>query len=271
MRISIVNTKYEKLKTELESYGSAAIAFSGGVDSTFLLCAAKDVLGDKCIAVTAKSCSFPERELKEAADYAAQIGVKHIIVDSEELDIDGFASNPENRCYLCKNELFTKIKAVAAKHGIAEIAEGSNLDDNGDYRPGLQAVAEHGVKSPLRAVGLGKAEIREISRELGLPTWDKQSFACLSSRFPYGTSITAERLRQIDKAEQYLLDLGLKQVRVRHHGTLARIETDEPGFATLAELPVRRKLYAEFKRIGFVYTAIDLLGYRTGSMNEGMK
>lgn len=266
-----IHQKYDKLKQYLVELGSVAIAFSGGVDSTFLLKTAHDMLGDCAIAVTARSCSFPERELKEAAAFCEREGIKHIICDSEELDIEGFAQNPVNRCYLCKNELFTKIWAVAREHGIENIAEGSNMDDNGDYRPGLTAVAEQGVKSPLRYVELTKNEIRDLSKKMGLPTWNKQSFACLSSRFPYGESITPERLLMIDRAEQLLLDMGLRQVRVRHHGNLARIETDEDGFHILMDRERRETIHNEFKQLGFSYVSLDLLGYRTGSMNETLK
>ena len=263
--------KFEHLKSYIESLGSVAVAFSGGVDSTFLLKVAHDVLGDKAMAVTARSCSFPERELREAESFCAAHGIAHVVCDSEELEIEGFSQNPTNRCYLCKNELFTKIWAVARERGIKNVAEGSNMDDNGDYRPGLTAVAEQGVKSPLRYAELYKSEIRELSRELGLPTWDKQSFACLASRFPYGETINAERLGMIDKAEQLLLDLGFRQVRVRHHGDVARIETDEDGFGKLMDKNTRELIYRSFKEIGFPYVALDLIGYRTGSMNETMK
>ena len=262
------DTKYEKLKAYLSSLGSVAVAFSSGVDSTFLLKTAHDVLGDRAIAVTARSCSFPERELKEAVAFCEKENIRHVICDSEELDIEGFSQNPLNRCYLCKNELFTKIWAIARKNGVENVAEGSNMDDNGDYRPGLVAVAEQGVKSPLRYAELTKDEIRAISKEIGLPTWNKQSFACLSSRFPYGESITPEKLGMVDKAEQLLLDMGLKQVRVRHHGNLARIETDENGFMILTDLKNRKAVHDRIKQFGFTYVAIDLLGYRTGSMNE---
>ncbi|GBU27519.1 adenine nucleotide alpha hydrolases [Treponema sp. R8-4-B8] len=265
---SLIFQKHEKLKQYLRELESVAIAFSSGVDSTFLLKTAHDVLGDKVIAVTARSCSFPERELKEAVSFCESENIRHIICDSEELNIEGFAQNPANRCYLCKNELFTKIWAVAREHGIENVAEGSNLDDNGDYRPGLTAVTEQGVKSPLRYARLTKEEIRFLSKNMGLPTWDKQSFACLSSRFPYGESITPEKLGMIDKAEQLLLDMGLRQVRVRHHGNLARIETDEDGFLILTDRKNRENIYTQLKQYGFTYIAVDLLGYRTGSMNE---
>jgi len=262
------NIKYEKLKNYLQELGSVAIAFSGGVDSTFLLKTAHDVLGDHIIAVTARSCSFPKRELDEAAAFCKKEGIVHIIFNSEEMKIEGFRENPANRCYLCKRELFTKILTIAKEHKILHIAEGSNKDDEGDYRPGLTAVAELGIKSPLSYAELNKREIRLLSKEMNLPTWNKQSFACLSSRFPYGEEINPERLGKIDKAEQFLLDTGFHQVRVRYHGNLARIETDEAGFALMSSPEKREKIYTALKELGFTYIALDLLGYRTGSMNE---
>ncbi|MDR2583176.1 MAG: nickel pincer cofactor biosynthesis protein LarC [Fibromonadaceae bacterium] len=260
--------KYEKLKNYLQELGNVAIAFSGGVDSTFLLKTAHDVLGDRVIAVSARSCSFPKRELDEAAAFCKKEGIAHIIFDSEELEIEGFSKNPANRCYLCKRELFTKILNIAKEHKILHIAEGSNKDDEGDYRPGLTAVVELGIKSPLRYAELNKREIRHLSKEMNLPTWNKQSFACLSSRFPYGEEINPERLGKIDKAEQFLLDSGFHQVRVRYHGNLARIETDEEGFALMSSPEKREKIYTTLKELGFTYIALDLLGYRTGSMND---
>ena len=260
--------KYEMLKEYLNSLKSVAIAFSSGVDSTFLLYAAKEALGDKVIAVTASSCSFPVRELEEAKMFCLEHGIRHVVVKSEELEIEGFSHNPKNRCYLCKHELFTKIREIADKEGIREIAEGSNLDDNGDYRPGLMAVAELEITSPLRKIGFSKEQIRILSRYLGLPTWNKQSFACLSSRFPYGEEITEKKLGMVDKAEQLLIDLGFHQLRVRIHGSIARIELNPAEFSGFMKENIRSEVYTKLKEYGFTYVTLDILGYRTGSMNE---
>lgn len=266
-----IHDKYRVLQENLKALGSAAVAFSSGVDSTFLLKAAQEALGDKVIAVTASSCSFPKRELEEAKAFCEKNGIRQIIVESEELDIDGFRQNPKNRCYLCKHELFEKIWEIAKENGMNAVAEGSNMDDNGDYRPGLIAVKELGVSSPLRQAGLSKAEIRELSKEMGLPTWDKQSFACLSSRFVYGETINEQKLGMVDKAEQLLLDMGFHQVRVRIHGNIARIEVLLEEITKIVEEKNRMKIASKLKEYGFDYVTLDLLGYRTGSMNETLE
>lgn len=263
-----LHRKLRKLQDYLTEMESVAIAFSSGVDSSFLLKVAHDTLGDAVIAVTAKSCSFPERELNEAKHFCEKEGIEHIVIESEELLIDGFRQNPVNRCYLCKHGLFEKIGEIVRKRNIACMAEGSNMDDNGDYRPGLQAVSELGVKSPLRYAELYKDEIRQLSKEMGLPTWNKQSFACLSSRFVYGETISEEKLGMVDKAEQLLLDLGFSQVRVRIHGSIARIEIFQKEFEKLIAAEIREKVYSTFHGLGFSYVTMDLRGYRAGSMNE---
>lgn len=263
-----LNDKMECLKQYLVSLKSVAVAFSSGVDSTFLLKVAHEVLGDRVIAVTAKSCSFPKRELEEAKAFCKKEGIRHFICESEELEIEGFSKNPVNRCYLCKRELFEKIGEIAADNHIENIAEGSNLDDNGDYRPGLQAAAELDIKSPLRYAGMTKEDIRRLSRKLGLATWNKQSFACLSSRFVYGEDITREKLSMVDRAEQLLLDMGFHQIRVRIHDKIARIEILPEEFEKLLQPEIREKVISEFRSCGFSYVTMDLQGYRTGSMNE---
>ena len=260
--------KYNDLIRTIKDFGSVAVAFSSGVDSTFLLYAAKEALGDRVIAVTAQSCSFPKRELNEAKDFCEQQQIRHFICESEELDIDGFSHNPKNRCYLCKHELFEKIQKIAEQEKITAIVEGSNLDDNGDYRPGLTAVAELGIHSPLRSIGFTKEDIRALSRHFGLPTCNKQSFACLSSRFVYGETISREKLGMVDKAEQLLLDLGFHQVRVRIHGMIARIEIMPEEFPKIIQEDIRSQITESFKSFGFTYVSLDLTGYRTGSMNE---
>ena len=263
-----MSDKQEKLEKLLESYKRVAVAFSSGVDSTYLLKMAQKVLGENVIAVTASSCSFPKRELEEAKTFCRENGIRHIVVESEELDIDGFRQNPKNRCYLCKHELFEKILSIAKENGIETVVEASNTDDDGDYRPGLVAVKELGIESPLRHVGLSKKEIREYSKELGLPTWNKQSFACLSSRFVYGETISEEKLAMVDQAEQLLLDMGFHQLRVRIHDKLARIEVQPSEFEKIMQEENRTKIFHKLKQYGFTYVTLDLQGYRTGSMNE---
>ena len=268
--MNILHQKLDELKSCLRSLESVTVAFSGGVDSTFLLKVAHDELKDKVIAVTARSTSFPERELNEAVQFAKSNGITHIVFDSEELDIEDFRKNPVNRCYLCKKELFGKIKEIAQQHNSKFIAEGSNIDDNSDYRPGLAAVEELDVKSPLRIAKLSKDEIRLLSKEMNLPTWNKQSFACLSSRFVYGETISREKLKAVDLSEQLLLDMGFSQVRVRIHGNLARIEILPEEFPKLLNPVLRESIYSNLKGFGFTYISLDLLGYRTGSMNEAL-
>jgi len=239
----MADTKLEKLKSLLKEMDKVAVAFSGGVDSTFLLKVAEDVLGDRVIAVTARSSTYPEREFKEAADFIKKLGIKHIVITSDELEIEGFSHNPVNRCYFCKKELFSKVKEIALQNGIRYVVDGSNIDDTG---------------------------IRRYSREMGLPTWNKQAFACLASRFPYGQEITHEKLEMVDRAEQYLLDLGFRQVRVRHHGEIARIEVARDERKRFFDEDLLDKVQAKLKEVGFRYVTLDLQGYRTGSMNEGL-
>jgi uncharacterized protein len=260
--------KLNVLRNNIRVMESVAVAYSGGVDSTFLLKVAHDVLAENAVALTSRSYIHAEREFRQAVQFAQKIGAKQVVIHSEELEIEGFSDNPPNRCYLCKKELFSKISEWARQNSIRYVADGSNTDDLGDYRPGTQAAKELGVVNPLQEAGLNKDEIRILSKELGLPTWDKPAFACLASRFPYGQKITREKLRQVDQGEQFLLDLGFRQVRVRHHGDGARLEvsTDERG--KFFDTALMDKVYEKFARLGFTYVSLDLKGYRTGSMNE---
>lgn len=263
-----LETKLERLKSEILRMEKVVIAFSGGVDSSFLLKVAHEVLGENVLAVTAKSSTYPEREFNEAVEFVTDYGIPHRIIVSEELEVEGFSDNPLNRCYLCKHEMFNKIRQIAKDEGYKSIAEGSNKDDLGDYRPGMQAISELGIASPLKDAGLSKNDIRLLSKELGLKTWNKPSFACLSSRFPYGEKITAQKLHMVDNAEQFLIDLGFRQIRVRHHGSVARIEVEEIDFDRFLDKQMRNDVYTKLKELGFVHVTLDLKGYRTGSMNE---
>jgi len=253
----------------LKDLKSCAIAYSGGVDSTFLSKVSYDALGDNALAVTATSSTYPQRELEDARQYAKEIGIHHVIIHSEELDLPRFSDNPPDRCYYCKKELFRKIQQIAQEHHLNVVVDGSNADDTSDYRPGARARDELGVRSPLKEVGLTKQEIRQLSSKLHLRSAEKPAFACLASRFPYGVKITKERLAQVEAAEEFLLSLGIKQCRVRYHDHIARIEvpTEEiPLILAHASTIIKR-----FKTLGFIYITIDIEGYRTGSMNEALK
>lgn len=263
-----MNQKYFDLLEYLKQLKSVTVAFSGGVDSTFLLYAANEALGDKAIAVTADSAFFPQREHNEAKAYCEQLGVRQFIFDPDINNIEGLLNNPKDRCYLCKKQIFTKILEIAGKQKSDWVVEGSNLDDDKDYRPGMRAIKELGIKSPLKECGFTKAEIREVSQKLGLPTWDKPSFACLASRFVYGEPITDTKLGMVEKAEQFMIDSGFRQVRVRIHGDLARIEIVPDQFEYFMQEEIREEIYKKLKECGFSYIALDIKGYRTGSMNE---
>ena len=260
--------KRDRLENFLRELSSAAVAFSGGVDSTFLLKVAHEVLGAKAVALTAASEFVPRREVEAAKKFCADNGVRQVVVEFDVLAVEGVKENPAERCYLCKRALFAEFQRVASANGLACVVEGSNVDDENDYRPGMRALAELDIKSPLRVANLHKSEIRELSRAMGLPTADKPAMACLATRFVYGEALTAEGLERVEAAEDFLRDIGVAQLRVRVHGKLARIEIMPEDFARLMAL--RGEVVAKFKTLGFEYVTLDLQGYRVGSMNIGL-
>ncbi len=260
--------KYEKLKNILQEMGGVLVAFSGGVDSTFLLKTAHEVLGKNVLAVIASSETYPQKEREEAIRLAQKFNIRYKVIETKELESSDFANNPPQRCYFCKKELFSKLKDIAEAEGIPYILDGSNYEDTADFRPGTKAAEELGIRSPLKEVHLGKSEIRQLSKRSSLPTWNKPSLACLSSRFPYYTKIDTKNLKQVSQAEECLRKLGFTQVRVRHHGQIARIEIEPPEFPKITEKKVREAVVKNFKKFGYIYIALDLAGFRSGSMNE---
>jgi pyridinium-3,5-biscarboxylic acid mononucleotide sulfurtransferase len=269
-RTSDPRIKERELARLLVSYGSAIVAFSGGVDSAYLAYVANRELGDRALAVTGDSASYPTFQRELAAQLTSQFGIRHRIVFTEEFEDPNYTSNPPNRCYYCKSELYARLRDLALESGFEAICDGTNADDVGDYRPGRQAAREMGVRSPLLECGLTKADIRHLAHQAGLPVWNEPASACLSSRVPYGEVVTIGKLSMVDKAEMALKQLGFRQVRVRHHGDIARIEVAEDEMSRALNPEMAQRMSAALKSLGFKYIALDLEGYRTGSLNEGL-
>lgn len=271
MNYTELDQKEQALRQRLQSLGSVIIAFSGGVDSAYVAYVAAQVLGDRVLAVTAESPSYPAAHKQDALKFVERFGLRHLIINTEEVHDPRYRSNPANRCYYCKTELYAKLVPLAKERGFAAICDGVNVDDLGDFRPGRQAAKEAGVLSPLVECGITKAEVRELSRRAGLPTWDKPASACLSSRIPYGMEVTVEKLNVIEQGEDILRRLGFKIFRVRHHGDIVRLEFGQEDLPRAMSMEMAEHLTREFKALGFKYVTLDLEGYRTGALNEALR